>query len=335
MAVSIETLISRWSPRLQKAFLDSVANLRNTAQVDQIVKMLQAGDVNGAIEAVGLNPVAFRPFDLALTNAFEAAGVSTGGVVPTAVAANGLKTVFQFNIRNPAAEAWLREYSSTLVTDILGDQRNMIQQTLTRGLERGLNPRTTALDLVGRIGKSGNREGGLIGLTNSQEAWVSNYADELGSSNPTQALTRTLRDARFDPSVIAAERNGVPLEQNAIDNMVTAYRNRALRYRAENIARTETMTSLHEAQQQSIEQAVADGVVDQTAVTFVWRTAEDDRVRDSHVFMDGQEVQMGQMFVTGDGNLLEYPGDPSGPPEEIINCRCFREPLIDFLASAL
>jgi hypothetical protein len=48
--------------------------------------------------------------------------------------------------------------------------------------------------------------------------------------------------------------------------------------------------------------------------------------------MDGQTVAAGEYFVTGAGNQLEYPGDPNGPPEEIINCRCWREPSIDHLA---
>jgi uncharacterized protein with gpF-like domain len=65
---------------------------------------------------------------------------------------------------------------------------------------------------------------------------------------------------------------------------------------------------------------------------FAWRTAEDDRVRDAHVVMDGQTVAMGDFFIDGDGNLLEYPGDFRAPPETTINCRCWREPVVDFFA---
>jgi hypothetical protein len=48
--------------------------------------------------------------------------------------------------------------------------------------------------------------------------------------------------------------------------------------------------------------------------------------------MDGQTVKLGEKFVTGHGNYLEFPGDPNGPVEDVVNCRCFREPAIDFLA---
>ncbi len=328
-------MIDAWSPRLRKAFLDSIYQIRNSAQLDQIARMLENGDVDGALQAVGLNPVQFRPLDKTIIDAFESGGINAAKAVPAVVASNGFKVVFRFNIRNPKAEAWLSDYSSSLVKQIVDDQRVMIRQNLTRALAAGTNPRTAALDLVGRIGASGNREGGVIGLTSSQDQWVQNYADELSSDSPTAALSRNLRDARFDSTVQDAADSGEPLTADQIDTMTTAYKNRALMYRAQTIARTEMQTSLHEAQQQSMQQAVDSGVIQANTVTMIWRTAEDDRVRDSHVFMDGQTVAMGQSFVSGDGNMLAYPGDFDAPPEETINCRCWVEPSVDFLSGVL
>lgn len=332
MANRFDQLIDAFDPILRKAFLDSIYQLRNAAQVDQIARMLEKGDVEGALRAVGLDPVAFRPFDRAITQAFEAGGNATASLIPVQRLADGFRVVVQFNIRNPAAERWLNERSSNQIAQILSDQRNMIRDYLVKGLSLGNNPRTTALDLVGHVGASGRREGGVIGLTSSQEGWVRAYRDELTSDNPKAALVRTLRDKRFDRAVLKAAQSDEPIDADLIDSMVTAYKNRALRYRAEGIARTESLASLHESQQQAIEQAVESGAVSQAAVTFVWRTAHDARVRDSHVVMDGQTVAMGEKFVSGDGNELEFPGDPSAPPEEVINCRCWREPSVDFLA---
>ncbi len=81
-----------------------------------------------------------------------------------------------------------------------------------------------------------------------------------------------------------------------------------------------------------MEQAIETGAISRTDVTFVWHATQDDRTRDSHAEMDGQEVAMGESFITGNGNALEFPGDPNGPPEEVINCRCWREPSVDFLS---
>lgn len=329
--IRIDKLIDHWEPTLRRAFLDSFKNVSNTSQIGQITKAIYAGDVNTAMEAVGLDPVNFRPFDRALSSAYEAGGNATASGFPLLGKPGELRLKFQFDVRNAAAENWISNYSSTLVTDIVNDQRTMIRNVLSEGLARGDNPRDTALHLIGELGPDGVRRGGMIGLTDSQAQWVQNYADELSSDRPSDALARSLRDPRFDSIVLNAEEAGEKLSQDQIDTMVKSYKNRALQYRAEAIARSETITALHEAQNQAMNQAVNSGAIDADAVSYIWRATNDGRTRDSHRAMDGQKVAMGEMFVTGAGNFLEYPGDPNGPPEEVINCRCWREPDIDFL----
>ena len=54
----------------------------------------------------------------------------------------------------------------------------------------------------------------------------------------------------------------------------------------------------------------------------VWIATPDGRTRNWHMSMDGQEVGVDEEFVDGHGNPLEYPGDPSGAPDSIYNCRC-------------
>ncbi len=331
--IPFDHLISEWEPKLQRAFLESIHNLRNIAHIDQIVRMLEAGDVSGALSAVGIDAASFRPFDKSITAAFEAGGEATAASVPITRAADGLRTVFQFSIRNPEAEQWLKTYSGNLIREIVDDQKTAVRNFLSAGLSEGNNPRTTALDLVGRISaQTGNREGGVIGLNSTQEGWVRNYAAELASDNPKAALERSLRDARFDRAVLKAQASGEPIPAELQKKMVTAYRNRALRNRAETIARKETITSLHTAQQQAMQQAIASGAVDRAAVQYVWRTAHDKRVRDSHKTMNGQVRRDGQPFVTGGGAHLLYPGDPSGPANEVLNCRCVRIVSVDFLS---
>jgi SPP1 gp7 family putative phage head morphogenesis protein len=52
-----------------------------------------------------------------------------------------------------------------------------------------------------------------------------------------------------------------------------------------------------------------------------WVSVNDDRTRPDHVDANGQVVPMDGKFKVG-GVELDYPCDPSGPPDEIINCRC-------------
>jgi hypothetical protein len=65
----------------------------------------------------------------------------------------------------------------------------------------------------------------------------------------------------------------------------------------------------------------------QTGLTLkkIWVSTKDSRTRKTHR-RAGQKYQaspigLDEMFIVGKGKL-KYPGDPSGPPEEVINCRC-------------
>lgn len=59
-----------------------------------------------------------------------------------------------------------------------------------------------------------------------------------------------------------------------------------------------------------------------------WIATADENTRDWHLEMDGQEVELDENFVDGNGNELEYPGDPNGEPETVYNCRCTMETVI-------
>lgn len=52
-----------------------------------------------------------------------------------------------------------------------------------------------------------------------------------------------------------------------------------------------------------------------------WVTMRDDDVRDLHRPLDGVRRLRGEPFPVGPA-LLQYPGEPAGPPEVWINCRC-------------
>ena len=52
-----------------------------------------------------------------------------------------------------------------------------------------------------------------------------------------------------------------------------------------------------------------------------WDTEQDSRVRESHREVDGQVRDLGMPWYV-DGFPLLFPGDPMGPPETVINCRC-------------
>lgn len=54
----------------------------------------------------------------------------------------------------------------------------------------------------------------------------------------------------------------------------------------------------------------------------VWMATADSRTRDWHLSMDGQEKELDEDFIDGNGDKIEYPGDPSAEPKTVYNCRC-------------
>lgn len=85
-------------------------------------------------------------------------------------------------------------------------------------------------------------------------------------------------------------------------------------YRANMIARTETHGAANYGSDEAAKQT---GL----PLSREWLSAHDERTRETHRQANGTTAPMGGKFKVGDAELA-FPGDPEGPPEEIINCRC-------------
>lgn len=137
------------------------------------------------------------------------------------------------------------------------------------------------------------------------------FADEVNSTTE-ELLHKELTDA------IAAG-DSVDTVAKRIEEVFDAARG----YRSETIARTEVVSASNKGAFEMYAQA---GVQQSE-----WITARDGEVRgdrkgdkfDHHI--DGEVVNLGSKFSTG----LEYPGDPSGDPGNVINCRCTIAPVVE------
>lgn len=85
--------------------------------------------------------------------------------------------------------------------------------------------------------------------------------------------------------------------------------------RATTIARTEVIAASNAG---SFAQAQ---VLADPTMTKRWLATDDARTRETHRKADGQTVPLLAAFEVG-GFPLMLPGDPTGPPEEVVNCRC-------------
>lgn len=327
---NIESLTATWEPRMRAAFLQAVTSITTTVDIVALTALIEAGDVLGAMAAVGADTAHFSALALTQTSLFNEGGM--------ALARAASRATFQvlFDVRAPRAEQWIRQRSSTLIQEITADQRTTIRNHLEAGIRAGENPRTTALDLVGRIDpRTKQRVGGVIGLHSTQEEWLRTYSADLASSEPARLkalLQRGLRDKRFDATVLKAIRDGTPIPAETQAKMRAAYANRALKYRADNIARTETIRSLGQAQTEMWQQNIDRGKVDVALLTRFWVTAGDARVRPTHRLIPGMNKEgrkWNEPFDTPDGPSMHAPHDVD--PQ----CRCYEKVKMDFLAQAI
>lgn len=126
---------------------------------------------------------------------------------------------------------------------------------------------------------------------------------------------------------------GEPISEIAdrVDTVLSTTRSERWPNRAVVVARTETIGALNAGRHDSFG-IVAEEEPD-TPLERLWLATSDSRTRRTHGRgfrlptgewangADGQRVPIGKPFVVG-GFELMFPGDPSGPPQEVIACRC-------------
>ncbi len=123
-------------------------------------------------------------------------------------------------------------------------------------------------------------------------------------------VTATTRQVLEDRVLLQGVANGESIDQ--LRMRVRSVFADLSSWRATTIARTETVGGFNTA---SNVVAEASGVVSERE----WLATDDTRTRDTHVELDGEVVRgFGSRYPNG----LRFPGDPTGRPEEVIQCRC-------------
>lgn len=305
-AARIERLVRFQEKRFRRVFLDAVRLIRNRYTLDELADLLAAGRLEQALDVV---EEAARLIGNAYGAALAASAQDTAEFLSRALTAT-----VSFDVVNDRAVAAIQRNSLRLITNFTADQRQTVRQAIARGIGQGLNPRDQA-----RLFRD------VVGLTPRQEMAVANYQRLLEAAGRErgagEALTRELRDRRFDRTVRRAIRDEAPLTREQVGTMVSRYRERYIAHRAEVIGRTEALRSAHEGTEEMYRQAIDQGAVNPNELRRTWNAATDDRTRDSHINLNGQEKPFGETWQGQDGEL-RYPGDPLAPGSETIQCRC-------------
>lgn len=321
--------------KMRRAFEDAIADIRSATTLRVIEDAIQAGDIDRLIALLGLDETTFAPLSEAMRDSYMTGGQYAAQIlspIPSDVGA----VVFRFDMTATAAAQWIATESSRMVVEIAESQRQMIRERIAEGTAAGINPRQQALDLVGRVGTDGVRRGGFIGLTQQQAQWIANARAELQTGN-SNYFTRALRDKRFDATFRRLFDDGKKPTQQQINAAITSMQNRAQKYRADTIARTEAINGLRAGQAEGVAQAIRKGDIDPGDVTKIWDSTGDGRTRLTHLQMEDQRRALYQPFDFPFGGQAMYPGDDSlgAPTNEIIQCRCRVIYRVDYLGRAI
>ena len=157
------------------------------------------------------------------------------------------------------------------------------------------------------------------------EAAARMWISQMVANKVTPIVRTTQKDATRIIRAATQQGWAEGLGQDAIGRLIMAQITQRggeiARWRANVIARTETHTA---AQAAGFEAEASLGLT----LRKQWVAATDERTRDSHAEADEQIVGHADDYVVG-GHSCQYPGDPSLPPEESINCRCASVAIVD------
>ena len=317
-------LAARYGQEVALAFMAAVRDITRQVEVQKLILALDRRDLDAAMQALHIDRAAFQPLEAKLVEAFIAGGQGAVASMPAAVSIG-----FRFDPGNQRAAAIIREMAGTLITRLTQGEIDQARAFLADGMARGAGPRSVALDLVGRISRAtGQRTGGLIGLSGPYRDYVATARAELVSTDPAllrNYLTRNQRDRRYDRAVARAIETGKPVPPETARTAVNRYSARLVRLRGEVIARTEGLPAIRAAKHEAYQQLADDGRIDAMDIVRGWSTNEDGRQRDTHDAMNGQEVRgLDMPFASPSGAHFKYPGDASlgAPLKELAACRC-------------
>lgn len=254
--------ILRWAdqqePFLRAAIRDAWRQVQASINVAELLRRLQANDVDGVVQLLLSSPEA-KVVEARLRNAYARALQTT-----RTNAARG----FVLRIEAPVADQRMvdlvREWENDAFRRMLQEAREGLREQVATEMARGIGPRQMAVALKAEVGR--------VGLTAYDERIIASFRRALEEGRTADALGRALRDRRFDRSLLK------PLTPAQIDTMVDAYRRKLIAFRAETFARTSALQASNDAALAVWEDAVAQGRVPLEQVRRFWVVAEDERL---------------------------------------------------------
>jgi hypothetical protein len=271
-------------PDVARDVLRAFRIIRESLSDAQLARLIASGQIDAILDDALLDR-AFLPLQDRIRKATERAFDLSTQDLPKGGKVDGQIAV-SFDYLNPKVITAVRQLDSRVVQELKDETRTMVRAHVENGLRDGRPHASIARELRQSVGMSAHQAENAAKFRSKLEA------------------------------------KGIPVAK--IDTMLAAYEKNAVSVNAKTIARTATLDSLKLGQRLSWEDAVAKGMVRPEQMVERWTTVGDDRVRDEHRAMNGEEKPFDGTYSNGD----RIPG------ENEWNCRCVSRVIIKPLPKA-
>lgn len=310
-ARALEAVTRRLEGPLLRAWNRAVRDLETAAQAQRaaVLRAIADGDAGRVVELLfdgRLGAPVARTLENAIADAVHTAGRIAASDAPALRVADerrAVRVAMLYGPVDPRALEAVDGVVARMVAPIAEEWRAAVAAAVREGLEAGLGPRAIARRLPA-----------AFALTPYDRAVVQSFADALADGRFADALSRELRDRRFDRTLARLAEDGGELDAARRARMVDRYRERLRAWRARTWARTAANNAAR-AGEWALWQSYDDrGIAGE--VRRMWITAADERVRPAHRAMNGRVVAIDDAFTVPGVGAQRYPG------ESEWNCRC-------------
>lgn len=235
---TIHSIADTLAPAIRREFLLAMKVISDTVSLRVLTKAIETGGIDAIIGFIDKINVAPATYRK-LTTTLRSI-FEDSGIGSIKHLPKSIQAQISFDILNSRSVAFLRRYEFDLIQNISRNTREGVREILRIGFEEAQPPIRMAREI---------KE--FIGLTPRQVKALNNHRAMLISE-------------------------GRPPKQ--VVELTNRFKNRQLRFRANNIARTETIRAASEGQEELWNQAAEQGLIDPVTARKKWIVTPDDRL---------------------------------------------------------
>lgn len=301
-------------PKLIRGFVRALTSMRDRVSVDEVLGLLMAGQWDRVLEL-------FTPAEFTVAKAAQPYGPDSeflasiyqslfeGGADHAAQEMRAFGVGLDFRINRDDAARWAEQHAGSQIVQIQRETRQIVQQMIAMGIREGVPPRTLATQIAHSVG-----------LTPQHAVALRNFTTAAEQAAAQGGQVGWMRD-RWS---LSPQWSGRPA---SVESAVNRYSDRLISWRAETIARTETLTSLHQGQLEGWREMERQGLFENQRVVRHWQISNDDRLCDVCAPMAGETSTLSEKWQSTErglpgGETVEHVGPVVETPPLHPRCRC-------------